>query len=209
MHKSKSSNFHSKTNLGREVEPKLPNDLLIDLHDLEYSIERPIGQGAFGSVYKARLKSRNKEVALKIYHLDIVNSNSSKRLLQNVVKELTSLDHENIIKCFGLCLEKMGIVLELAEKTIMLDSQPVTVHSLRQLINVVGDDGEIPDWLILDAMFQITKGLEYLHNSKVNHGDLKSANVLVSGKVDTEYSFILADFGQPQSAITSLQGIFY
>lgn len=146
-------------------------------------------------------------MALKIYHLEIVSSNSSKRLLQNVVKELVSLDHQNIIKCFGFCTEKGGIVLELAEKTIMFDSQPVIVHSLRQLINIVGDDGEIPDWLVLDAMFQIAKGLEYLHSRKVNHGDLKSANVLVSGTVETEYVFLLADFGQPQSVITSLQGM--
>lgn len=198
MKKSKSSHFHSKTKVGgEECESQLHSELFIDARDLEYSIESPLGQGAFGSVYKARLISRNKEVALKIYHLEIVSSNSSKRLLQNVVKELVSLDHQNIFKCFGFCTEKGGIVLELAEKTIMFDSQPVIVHSLRQLINIVGDDGEIPDWLVLDAMFQIAKGLEYLHSRKVNHGDLKSANVLVSGTVETEYVFLLADFGQP------------
>ena len=60
-------------------------------------------------------------------------------------------------------------------------------------------------------MFQITKGLEYLHSKKVYHGDLKCANVLVNdGTDDSEFLFFLAflEFGQPQSAITSLLFIY-
>ena len=123
---------------------------------------------------------------------------------------MTCLDHPNIIKCFGMCLDKRAIVLQLGEKQITLDSQPVKVNSLRQLINVLGEEGVFPDWVALDAMYQIALGLEYLHTRQVYHGDLKSANVLVSeGKNESHFLFLLADFGQPQSANTSLQGLIF
>ena len=174
MRKSRSTNFQSKKSK-EDSDPQLAPGLLINANDLEYCIESPIGNGAFGSVYKARLKSQNRDVALKIYNIDSSNSRSSDRLLSNVVRELTSLDHPNIIKCFGMCLDKRAIVLQLAEKQITLDSQPVKVNSLRQLINVLGEEGVFPDWVALDAMYQIALGLEYLHTRQVYHGDLKSA----------------------------------
>lgn len=90
--------------------------------------------------------------------------------------------------------------MELAEKKIQLSDQSYTVHSLRQLIDVVEDD--IPFELQQEALFQIVKGLGYLHSKSIIHGDLKSANVLIKGQTDDEFMFKLCDFGQTHSQIT-------
>jgi len=43
-------------------------------------------------------------------------------------------------------------------------------------------------------MYEIAKGMEYLHSREVLHGDLKGANVLV----DDKYRCVIADFGQSE-----------
>ena len=85
MRKSRSTNFQSYKSK-EDSDPQLAPSL-IDANDLEYCIDSPIGNRAFGSVYKTKLKSQNQDVALKIYHIDSANSRSSERLLSNVVRE--------------------------------------------------------------------------------------------------------------------------
>ena len=60
----------------------------------------------------------------------------------------------------------------------------------------------IPPLLKLGAMHEICKGLAYLHEKKIVHGDLKSGNVLVSGSTSDEWMFKLTDFGQAHRDVT-------
>ncbi len=76
----------------------------------------------------------------------------------------------------------------------------VCVNSLRQLIDMVGD--VMGQDLKHEALFQVLEGLSYLHNNTIVHGDLKSANVLVS-EVDNSYVFKLTDFGGSHAQIST------
>lgn len=52
---------------------------------------------------------------------------------------------------------------------------------------------EVPrEWDLFRFMHEIAKGMEYLHEKGVLHGDLKASNVLVS---DHRYRCVIADFG--------------
>ena len=48
--------------------------------------------------------------------------------------------------------------------------------------------------LLLRFMYEIAKGMEYLHSQEVLHGDLKASNVLV----DDEIRCVISDFGQSE-----------
>jgi len=48
------------------------------------------------------------------------------------------------------------------------------------------------EWDLFRFMHEIAKGMEYLHEKGVLHGDLKASNVLVS---DHRYRCLIADFG--------------
>ena len=50
------------------------------------------------------------------------------------------------------------------------------------------------EWDLFRMMYEISKGMEYLHKKGVLHGDLKAANVLV----DDKYRCVISDFGQSE-----------
>jgi serine/threonine protein kinase len=50
------------------------------------------------------------------------------------------------------------------------------------------------EWDLFRFMYEIAKGMEYLHSEGVLHGDLKGANVLV----DDKYRCVISDFGQSE-----------
>lgn len=191
------STFKPATPKAANADASLSNAFLITKGELQWDPHIPvIGHGGSATVFMGSFKAR--PVALKVYNLDNFLLPANQRLLINEVAELVKLNHKHIITCYGVCLEKGAIVLELCEKKIPMGPESfITVHSLRHFLDVA----EVPMGIKLEAIFQVSIGLEYLHCNQVIHGDLKSANVLIHGSEVDEFLFKLSDFGQKHSDI--------
>ncbi|XP_036598390.1 mitogen-activated protein kinase kinase kinase 20 isoform X1 [Trichosurus vulpecula] len=137
-----------------------PSFVQIKFDDLQFF--ENCGGGSFGSVYRARWISQDKEVAVK-------------KLLK-IEKEaeiLSILSHRNIIQFYGVILEppNYGIVTEYA-----------SLGSLYDYINSNRSE-EMDMEHIMTWATDVAKGMHYLHMEapvKVIHRDLKSRNVVIA-----------------------------
>ncbi|XP_023661593.1 mitogen-activated protein kinase kinase kinase 20 isoform X1 [Paramormyrops kingsleyae] len=120
------------------------------------------GGGSFGSVYRARWMSQDREVAVK-------------KLLKvdNEVEILSVLSHRNIIQFYGAIQEapNYAIVTEYASRGSLYEY-------LSSIESEQMDIRQIMTWAM-----EIAKGMHYLHSEapiKVIHRDLKSRNVVMT-----------------------------
>jgi len=193
--------FTSKTVKASSLEPIIADKLLSD-SDFTVENDVPIGMGGCSSVYVGAFQGRL--VAVKRYSIANPEVSPVREMLLKEAESMLRLDHVNIIKCFGVCLKRGCLVLELSQINISIDDNPITLNSLRQLMDVAGDSLETEVELKLDALSQILEGLQYLHSNSITHGDLKSANVLISEQEGTDgYLFKLTDFGGSHAEISS------
>ncbi|KAG0256967.1 hypothetical protein DFQ27_005387, partial [Actinomortierella ambigua] len=138
---------------------------------------RSLGSGAFGSVQEARWG--NQPCAAKTFFLS--QSDLDLQSIQREISVLQKLRFRHIIQFYRTHEEhgRIHLLMELAEK-----------GSLAHAINrkEIGLD----DWVTKRRLAsEIAQGLAFIHQEKVLHRDLKSANVLLTRHMEVK----LADFG--------------
>jgi len=147
-------------------------------HIGKYRLLKTIGKGNFAKVKLAKHIPTGKEVAIKIIDKTQLNPGSLQKLFREV-RIMKTLDHPNIVKLFQ--------VIE-TEKTLYL-------------VMEYASGGEVFDYLVLHGRMkekearakfrQIVSAVQYCHQKKIIHRDLKAENLLL----DSEMNIKIADFG--------------
>ncbi|XP_014238452.1 cyclin-dependent kinase 9-like [Trichogramma pretiosum] len=133
-----------------------------------------IGSGSYGVVFKAKYKGVH-DVALKkvLYH------NESEGFPLSSIREirlLTTLDHPNIVKMFGVINDPAR-----QHNNWTLTFYIVFEYCNWDLANLLMNKSiTILDSEIKHMLQQVLTGLSYLHSKNVLHRDLKSSNILVN-----------------------------
>ncbi|XP_024021184.1 G-type lectin S-receptor-like serine/threonine-protein kinase At4g27290 [Morus notabilis] len=168
---------------GQEEDLDLP---LFDLSSVTTATENfaphnKLGEGGFGPVYRGMLEG-GQEIAVKRLS---ISSGQGVRELKNEVKLIAKLQHRNLVKLLGCCIQG-------EEKLLVYEYMPN-----KSLDAFIFDrkQGNLLEW---PERFQIicgiARGLLYLHHDsrlRVIHRDLKASNVLLDNNMNPKIS----DFG--------------
>ena len=133
-----------------------------------YAIERLIGRGGMGRVYKARHRMMDRAVAVKVIHREWVRKQEAIDRFRREVKTAASLDHRNIVSAYDAeQVEDLHIlVMEYIDGTDL--SQAVKHH------------GPLPVSKACAYICQTAEGLQYAHDLGMVHRDIKPHNLIVT-----------------------------
>ncbi|PKU73154.1 mitogen-activated protein kinase 2 [Dendrobium catenatum] len=143
---------------------------------------RPIGRGAYGIVCAAVNSQTREEVAIKKIGSAFDNRIDAKRTLREI-KLLRHMNHDNIIAIKDIIrppqrenFNDVYIVYELMDtdlQQIIRSNQPLTDDHCQYFL------------------YQILRGLKFVHSAHVLHRDLKPSNLLLNANCDLK----IGDFG--------------
>ncbi|OSD01107.1 mitogen activated protein kinase [Trametes coccinea BRFM310] len=138
---------------------------------------QPVGMGAFGLVCSAKDQLTGSSVAIKKIMKPFSTPVLSKRTYREL-KLLKHIQHENIISLsdvFISPLEDIYFVTELLGTDLhrLLTSRPLEKQFIQYFL------------------YQILRGLKYVHSAGVVHRDLKPSNILINENCDLK----ICDFG--------------
>ena len=132
-----------------------------------YRIVSKIGQGGMGVVYRAHDEVLERDVAVKVLREGTLVDESSRQHLLHEARAASALSHPNIctIHEVGEFDGELYMVMELIEG-----------QTLSALIGGTG----LAVQSILRYGVQIARALAHAHGRNIVHGDLKSANIVVT-----------------------------
>ena len=149
----------------------------------DYEKLEKLGDGAYGTVYKAKLKKNGTIVAIKKIKISLDTEGIPSSALREI-SFLRNMHHENIEKILDVITTdtKLYLILEFMEYDLQsfyqkYSSEITTNYTLEEFPKIF--------------LKQILDGVAYCHSKKIIHRDLKPQNILV----DKNLKIKIGDFG--------------
>lgn len=158
-------------------------EVKFDLEGSDYTAVENIGIGAYGVVCSAVHKKTNDRVAIKKIHKAFEFEKIATRTYREI-KILKHFKHDNIISIRDI-LKPKGSVNEFNDIYIVLDLMESDLH------RIIYSKQELSEEHVRYFLYQLLRGLKYIHSAKVIHRDLKPSNLLVN----EDCQLRIGDFG--------------
>ncbi|CAF1442852.1 unnamed protein product [Rotaria magnacalcarata] len=157
----------------------------VDTHILKYyDIQKRLGKGAYGIVWKAVDKRSKEVVALKKIFDAFRNQTDAQRTYREIVFLREFGEHPNMIRLHNVLRADNDRDIYLVFEFMEAD-----------LHNVIRKGNILKDTHKRYVMYQLLKAMKYLHSANVIHRDMKPSNVLINQQCRVK----ICDFGLARS----------
>ncbi|MGE0791022.1 MAG: protein kinase, partial [Sandaracinaceae bacterium] len=148
-----------------------------------YRLEALLGEGGMGVVYRARHVLIDRVVALKLIRPDLRGETHLRAWMLREARAANRVDHAHIVE-----IHDVG---ETEEGELYLVMEYLTGNSLSSQVS----KGPMPIVRAVDILEQMTAALARAHDLGVVHRDLKSDNIMLTGKGGRRDFVKILDFG--------------
>ncbi|UJR26998.1 hypothetical protein I4U23_008305 [Adineta vaga] len=161
------------------ISPEIKREFNFEFDRGEYGQRLALGDGKYGKVYLAQDTYSGKKFAVK--EIPMRNPNYTE-VLENEIKILSTLNHKNIVSYYGSAIgsNKDGLVFQVIMEYV--DGGSLSKHLKMKPFS---------EESIQNYTRQLLEGVQYLHENRILHRDIKSANILLNFKGEIK----IADFG--------------
>lgn len=138
----------------------------------EYQIEEQIGAGGMGQVFRAKHRTMDRQVAIKILPRAVSDDNLAVDRFYTEVRATARLMHPNIVTAFDAGCHRAGdkpvhyLVMELIQGDLLSQrvnrTGPMTAHE------------------VIEILKQSASALEYAHSQGIVHRDIKPSNMMIT-----------------------------
>jgi serine/threonine-protein kinase len=169
----------------QELPGETPSDPLVGtIVDGRYRIERKIGEGGMGVVYRAVHTALGKKLALKVLRGEMAQDVAVVQRFVNEARAASAIGHENIIDIFDFGRLADGSAYFVME---YLEGEPLTAFVRR--------GGSVPVRDVVHVLRQIASALAAAHARGIVHRDLKPDNIFLVKREGRPLFVKVLDFG--------------
>lgn len=149
----------------------------------KYRLTHKVGEGSYGSVYRAWDADLERDVAIKILHRRVGDTRLRERLLQEG-RALAKIEHNNVVRVHGIEAhgDRVGLCMEFVRGKTLAD--------------VVRGQGKLSAAEAVLIGQDLCRALSAVHRAGFIHRDVKAKNVMR----DDGGRIVLMDFGTGRAA---------
>ncbi|MBK6533847.1 MAG: serine/threonine protein kinase [Deltaproteobacteria bacterium] len=163
----------------------VPGTLFAD----RFQIVRPLGEGAFGAVFEARMQPMMRRVALKVLHAEVVGHAQIAARFVREARILGELEHPNVVSVIDVGLANGAPYLAME----LLDGETLGAKIRR--------DGPTPLAEALALWLPVCAAVQAIHERSIIHRDLKPENIMLARQATGHILPKILDFGIAKSEV--------